>query len=76
MVTQFGQGCAALRDQLEVDADLTATEQLFIENRFTMIELCYVGWKHRRDSGQDLSGSSESLGLVNLDRQVVQDDLQ
>jgi len=68
-IAQFGQGCTALRDQLENDADLSHIEQLFIENCVTMIELVYVAWKHRKDPASLtpppsnlLSSSGESSG--------------
>ena len=49
VIAEFGRACTALRDHLEGDVEISATEQLYIENCFTMIELCYVGWKHRDD---------------------------
>ena len=48
-VVQFGRGCAALKHQLERDADLNSTERLYIENSFTMLELCYVAWRRRKN---------------------------
>jgi hypothetical protein len=48
MLAQFGQGCVALRDQLEGDADFGDTERLYIENCIVMIELSYIAWKYRK----------------------------